>query len=96
MIQGRLASGWRNQNLRRWEREMGQLLGNQAAAPRGIKPRAARWPGRATPGGTHTQEQGLHGHMTPGHTNWTNWGGERRNGNICQYYTRHLNVYHLS
>ena len=67
MIQGRLASGWRNQNLRLWEREMGQLLGNQAAAPRGIKPRAARRPGRATPGGTHTQEQGLHGHMTPGH-----------------------------
>lgn len=51
MIRGRLASGRRNQNLRRWEREMGQLLGNQAAAPRGIKCRVARWPSRATPGG---------------------------------------------
>lgn len=51
MIRGRLASGRRNQNLRRWEREMGQLLGNQAAAPRGIKRRVARWPGQATPRG---------------------------------------------
>ena len=68
MIRGRLASGRRNQNLRRWEREMGQLLGNQAAAPRGIKRRVARWPNRDTPGRTCTQEQGLHGHTMPGHT----------------------------